>query len=67
MSDSPIPKSEEGKEAVAYTTREHGDIETADAGIVNKAAPLARKLQGRHMQMIAIGTCAFTWFPEAST
>lgn len=54
MSDS--PKSDMEKEAVAYSSPEHGDIETADQGIVNKAAPLARELKGRHMQMIAIGT-----------
>lgn len=27
----------------------------AEVGIVNKSAPLARDLRGRHMQMIAIG------------
>ena len=27
-----------------------------EVGIVNKAAPLARDLRGRHMQMIAIGS-----------
>lgn len=53
MSDS--PKSDGEKEAVAYSTSDHGDIEAADNGIVNKAAPLARELKGRHMQMIAIG------------
>jgi amino acid permease len=37
-----------------YPSPEHSDIEN-DAGIVNKANPLARQLQGRHMQMIAIG------------
>jgi amino acid transporter len=54
MSDSPT-KSEGGKESVVYPTPYHGDIETADHGIVNKANPLSRQLKGRHMQMIAIG------------
>ena len=58
MSHSPN-KSEEGKEAIVYPVEEHGDVE-ADAGIVNKSAPLARQLQGRHMQMIAIGKEAYS-------
>jgi hypothetical protein len=33
----------------------HHDVETGDQGILVHAAPLARKLKGRHMQMIAIG------------
>lgn len=53
MSDSPGSKSEEGKEAV-YAVPENG-AEVVDKGIVNQAAPLAKKLKGRHMQMIAIG------------
>lgn len=32
------------------------DIETGNVGIKYQANPLARELQGRHMQMIAIGT-----------
>jgi amino acid transporter len=31
------------------------DVELGDPGILVHAAPLARKLKGRHMQMIAIG------------
>ena len=33
----------------------HHDVEAGDRGIKVHAAPLARKLKGRHMQMIAIG------------
>jgi amino acid permease len=33
----------------------HTDVENGDNGIMVHAAPLARKLKGRHMQMIAIG------------
>jgi amino acid transporter len=32
-----------------------GDLEAGDKGIVTHAAPLARELKGRHLQMIAIG------------
>ena len=31
------------------------DVERGDVGIKHQAAPLARQLKGRHMQMIAIG------------
>ncbi|CAG8958838.1 hypothetical protein HYFRA_00011789 [Hymenoscyphus fraxineus] len=34
---------------------ETSDLEVGDPGVVNKTAPLARDLKGRHMQMIAIG------------
>jgi len=40
----------------AYMPADNMDMETADQGIVVKSNPLARKLKGRHMQMIAIGT-----------
>jgi amino acid transporter len=33
----------------------NSDVELGDPGILVHAAPLARKLKGRHMQMIAIG------------
>jgi hypothetical protein len=36
-------------------TPAHTDVEIADHGIIVHAAPLARELKGRHMQMIAIG------------
>jgi amino acid permease len=41
------------KEADTHYVAEGHDEEV---GIVNKSEPLARDLQGRHMQMIAIGT-----------
>lgn len=53
--ESSSTRSEEGKETVIHSSPEVGDIESGDNGIINKSAPLARKLQGRHMQMIAIG------------
>ena len=31
------------------------DVESGDVGIKHQANPLSRQLQGRHMQMIAIG------------
>jgi amino acid permease len=36
--------------------RSNTDIERGEVGIKVQANPLARKLQSRHMQMIAIGT-----------
>lgn len=41
--------------AYAASPPDHVDVESGDAGIVNKASPLSRSLQSRHMQMIAIG------------
>ncbi len=35
------------------------DVEAGDQGIVVHAAPLSRKLKGRHMQMIAIGIYSY--------
>jgi hypothetical protein len=55
LSDSPlkdIPVPDKETESSVPT---HSDVENGDAGIVVHAAPLARKLKGRHMQMIAIG------------
>jgi len=48
------------KEAIDQTGHDrngyaHDDHHDEEVGIVNKADPLARDLQGRHMQMIAIG------------
>jgi amino acid permease len=53
--DSPvhhIPTTD--KESVPFAPA-HGDVENGDTGVLVHAAPLARKLKGRHMQMIAIG------------
>jgi len=49
--DSPVhhvPTTDKGVPA-------HSDVENGDTGVLVHAAPLARKLKGRHMQMIAIG------------
>jgi hypothetical protein len=37
----------------------NSDVEAGDQGILVHAAPLARKLKGRHMQMIAIGKYSY--------
>ncbi|KUJ13918.1 amino acid permease [Mollisia scopiformis] len=50
MSDSPV-----AEEVKVDATAVVGDLESGDKGIVNHAAPLARELKGRHLQMIAIG------------
>ena len=54
MSESPT-KYEEGKGTPPIETTLHGDVERGDLGIKNHAAPLARELKGRHLQMIALG------------
>jgi amino acid permease len=47
---------EEGKAYESQSPVHTGhDIEHGDVGIKHKAAPLARELKGRDMQMIAIG------------
>lgn len=38
-------------EKKADVIHENIDLENADHGIINKSAPLARQLKGRHMQM----------------
>lgn len=48
--------SEDTKTYSADSTTRDGDLEHGDKGILVKSAPLAKQLQGRHMQMIAIGT-----------
>jgi len=54
--------SESPKEAPVSLDKEtvpiapaNNDVELGDRGIIVRAAPLARQLKGRHMQMIAIG------------
>ncbi|KAL3419496.1 amino acid permease [Phlyctema vagabunda] len=52
------PGKDLGADEKAYPTNtspHHSDVESGDAGLVNKSNPLARSLKGRHMQMIAIG------------
>jgi amino acid transporter len=56
MSDHSPSKELESKETAQAYTPETEDVEQGDPGIINHANPLARKLKGRHMQMIAIGT-----------
>lgn len=58
MSSTPPPEHDlhekhEDKEAVKNGYVAEGEDE--EVGIVNRADPLARELQSRHMQMIAIG------------
>jgi len=53
--DSPVPHiPTTDKEHIPFAPA-HADVEDGDTGILVHAAPLARKLKGRHMQMIAIG------------
>jgi amino acid transporter len=57
MSESPPTKdvSSDKETATEKYASAHSDPEAGDHGILVKAAPLARDLKGRHMQMIAIG------------
>ena len=59
MSDSSPKDAAVDKETKPETQQtyvpSHTDVESADHGIIVKAAPLSRALKGRHMQMIAIG------------
>jgi amino acid permease len=48
--DNKSPADVEAKASLSETTEYDQDV-----GVVYKAEPLARDLQGRHMQMIAIG------------
>jgi amino acid transporter len=63
MSESPvkdsheIPVAEKEKDTVTFAPA-NSDVENGDHGILVHAAPLARKLKGRHIQMIAIGKTA---------
>ena len=47
------------KDTVSFAVK-NSDGENGDVGIIVHAAPLARKLKGRHMQMIAIGKSHLT-------
>ncbi|OIW33285.1 amino-acid permease inda1 [Coniochaeta ligniaria NRRL 30616] len=56
MSTPPLEEKQHGIEVVdshGYLQDHHSGDE--EVGVVNKAAPLSRDLQNRHMQMIAIG------------
>ncbi|KKK25586.1 hypothetical protein AOCH_000081 [Aspergillus ochraceoroseus] len=54
MADGGVLKSSPDPEGKHFTV-ETPAYPDQDVGIVHKAAPLARNLRGRHMQMIAIG------------
>jgi amino acid transporter len=62
----PSYKEEGEMDAKAIPSPVDADVEQGDRGIINKAAPLARQLQGRHMQMIAIGTVPSTHLQMAT-
>jgi yeast amino acid transporter len=58
MSESPQLEDQPEKEVKAYTVPDSSsDPELGDHGILVQSNPLSRELKGRHMQMIAIGTC----------
>jgi len=59
MSDSPVEETPTVEKKRGSYASPHTDVENGDAGILVHAAPLARKLKGRHMQMIAIGIGAW--------
>jgi amino acid transporter len=60
MSDPPVKEISAADKEIAPSAPAKSDLEHGDAGILVHAAPLARKLKGRHMQMIAIGK--ITWY-----
>ena len=58
MAESPVHEEEyqeKERNIFARAGETNGDVESGDHGILVKANPLSRELQGRHMQMIAIG------------
>ena len=63
MAESP-EHTEEYKEPTNFNARPetNGDVEGRDHGILVKANPLSRELQGRHTQMIAIGMILVYFF-----
>jgi len=55
MSESPKERPVSLDKETVPIAPANSDVELGDRGILVHAAPLARKLKGRHMQMIAIG------------
>jgi len=57
MSESSVERPVSVEKGTVPIAPANSDVELGDQGILVHAAPLARKLKGRHMQMIAIGNC----------